>query len=341
MLRDLRHGARLLLHDKGWTPVVVLSLALGIGANTALFSAVNGLSADKCPVRDPDTLVRLRWAGQQRHGDRLERLRLLGEKTMPAGQTCPHHVLLSDVPAVRRRQPDDGRSRSRCAPYGRAQRRRRRPGRHRAARFVSSGNYYQVLGVGARLGRTIVPDDDRADGGAGGGDQLEVLAHALRQRIPDVVGKDDRDQQRAGHDRRRAAAGVHRRPAAVGEPPDISLPLALEPQLETPASSAGVAALAQPTYWWLQVMGRLKPGVTAAQVQGNLDGVFQHTARAGLDAYSHVAARRKRERSSRNRNRTRGAAAAGRAGRRGIYDVNTNDLAVGHDPERRRRRWCC
>ena len=67
----------------------------------------------------------------------------------------------------------------------------------------------------------------------------------------------------------------------VSELPDIGLPLSLEPQLNT----FGEARLGQPTYWWLQVMGRLKPGATAAQVQGNLEGVFQHTARAGLDSY--------------------------------------------------------
>ena len=64
MLKDLRHAVRVLFHDKAWTTVVVLSLALGIGANTALFSAVNGLLLTKIPVQDPDTLVRFRWAGK-------------------------------------------------------------------------------------------------------------------------------------------------------------------------------------------------------------------------------------------------------------------------------------
>src|SRR5881396_3256906 len=64
MLRDLRHGVRMLLQAKGWTAVVVISLALGIGANTALFSAINGLLLKKLPVKDPDTLVRLRYAGR-------------------------------------------------------------------------------------------------------------------------------------------------------------------------------------------------------------------------------------------------------------------------------------
>src|SRR3990170_8412632 len=64
MLKDLRHAVRVLLGAKGWTAVVLLSLALGIGANTAIFSAVNGLLLKQIPVREPDTLVRLRWGGR-------------------------------------------------------------------------------------------------------------------------------------------------------------------------------------------------------------------------------------------------------------------------------------
>src|SRR4029077_20696621 len=63
MLRDLRLAARMLLQAKGWTAVVLLSLALGIGANTALFSAINGLLLKKLQVRDPDRLVRFRHVG--------------------------------------------------------------------------------------------------------------------------------------------------------------------------------------------------------------------------------------------------------------------------------------
>ena len=63
MVRDLRHAVRVLLKAKGWSAVVLLSLALGIGANTALFSAVNGLLFKTIPVTDPHALVRLRWAG--------------------------------------------------------------------------------------------------------------------------------------------------------------------------------------------------------------------------------------------------------------------------------------
>src|ERR671930_186600 len=63
MLRDLRLAVRMMLRAKAWTAVVVMSLALGIGANTALFSAMNGLLLRKLPVRDADTLVRFRSVG--------------------------------------------------------------------------------------------------------------------------------------------------------------------------------------------------------------------------------------------------------------------------------------
>src|SRR5687767_2637417 len=64
MLKDLRHAIRTLLRAKAWTVIVVLSLALGIGANTALFSAVNGMLLKDLPVKDPGSLVRLRYAGR-------------------------------------------------------------------------------------------------------------------------------------------------------------------------------------------------------------------------------------------------------------------------------------
>jgi len=64
MLQDLKQAARLLLRTKAWTAVVLVSLALGIGANTALFTAVNGLLLQTIPVPDPENLVLLKWTGE-------------------------------------------------------------------------------------------------------------------------------------------------------------------------------------------------------------------------------------------------------------------------------------
>ena len=83
--------------------------------------------------------------------------------------------------------------------------------------------------------------------------------------------------------------------------------------------------LSQPTYWWLQVMGRLKPGVTAAQVQGNLEAVFQQTARSGLDSYLKSLTDSERAVQS-NSNRTEVPRLLVQPGARGVYDVYTNEL---------------
>jgi len=64
MLRDCTYATRIFARSKGWTAMVVLSLALGVGANTALFSAVNTLALRTLPVDEPDSLVRLRHVGR-------------------------------------------------------------------------------------------------------------------------------------------------------------------------------------------------------------------------------------------------------------------------------------
>ena len=64
MLHDLKHAYRMLMQSKGWTLVVLLSLAIGIGATTALFTAVNGLLLQTIPVHDPESLVSLKWTGK-------------------------------------------------------------------------------------------------------------------------------------------------------------------------------------------------------------------------------------------------------------------------------------
>src|SRR5690348_5760490 len=64
MPSDLRHAVRVLFQARSWSLVIILSLGLGIGANAAMFRAVNGLLVRKIPVADPDSLVRFRWAGQ-------------------------------------------------------------------------------------------------------------------------------------------------------------------------------------------------------------------------------------------------------------------------------------
>src|SRR6476659_9461870 len=117
MFKDLRHGVRTLLREKGWTAVVVLSLALGIGANTALFGAVNSLFLKKLAVRDPDTLVRLKYAGRN---DMVTSSSDYGfSRKDPRGldvRSTFSHLMFRQFVADNRTMEDLFA----CAPYGRA-----------------------------------------------------------------------------------------------------------------------------------------------------------------------------------------------------------------------------
>jgi predicted permease len=323
MWTDLRHGARTLLHDRSWTAVVVVSLALGIGANTALFSAVNSLFLRKLHVRDPDKLVRLKWSGRNDMSTDNSDYGFSGKDAAGVDLRSTFSYPMYRQFVTDNRTMDDLFA---CAPIfyrvsvvvdGQAD---------VATAFISSGNYYRVLGLTANPGRTIVPADDQPTAppvavisarywrARFGGDPRVIGKAVLLNNAPvtivGVISPDLVDVQQA-----------------VREGPDIAAPLALVSQLANTPTAPGepnIPLLERPTYWWLQVMGRLKPGVTAAQVQANLETVFQHTARAGLGAY--LASLPPDVRSdSRNRNRTDVPHLRVDSGSRGIYDVNPSD----------------
>jgi predicted permease len=319
MLKDLRHAVRMLLHAKGWTAVVILSLALGIGANTAIFSAINGLLLTQVPVREPDGLVRLRSVG--RNDMRTSSSDYGFIKPDPDG--APVRATFS-YPMYRQFLADNQTMTDliACAPIGRAS---VVVDGHAeiATAFVASGNYYQALGVRARLGRTILPDDDKPTA-----PPVAVISSKYWNvrfgADPNVVGR---------------TVSVNGVPLTivgviepgftgiqqpVGEPPDVSVPLVLDTPLN-PGPPTTSPRLGQATFWWLQVIGRLKPGVTPAQVQGNLEGSFRQTARAGMDAYLKGLPDEERARAV-NRDRKDVPRLRVEPASRGVYDVNTTEL---------------
>jgi predicted permease len=317
MWKDLRHAARTLLHAKGWTVVVVLSLALGIGANTALFSVINGLLLTKLPVADPDTLVRLRYGGRN---DMVTSSSDYGNSGRgPDGQnirTTFSYPMYQQFVADNRTMTDLFA----CAPAGRAN--VVVDGQAELANaFVSTGNYYRLLGVTARLGRTITPEDDQASA-----PPVAVISskywHTRFTTDPEVVGKTVRVNNVPVTIVGVLSPDFTGVQQPVSQPPDLSLPLAVFSQFDT---NSGPSRVSQPTYWWLQVMGRLKPGATAAQVQGNLEGIFQSTARAGLASFMSTLSDEQRSTAS-NRNRKEVPRLLVDSGSRGVYEVNTNEL---------------
>src|SRR5579862_3058083 len=158
MIRDLRHALRMLARSKGWTAVVVLSLALGIGANTAIFTAINGLLLRTIPVDHPETLVRFRWTGENEMGNSFSTYgyteQVNGKETE---ETFPY-AIYQQFRAANRTLVDLFA----CAPQGQVNVIVNGEA-ELASAMLASGNYFDVLGVHAELGRTFVPDDDRAD----------------------------------------------------------------------------------------------------------------------------------------------------------------------------------
>jgi predicted permease len=309
----------MLLQEKGWTSVVVLSLALGIGANTALFSAINGLLFKKLAVADPDSLVRLRYAGPNQVRTDIQ---IYGYTSPDARgrqiESSFSYPMYMELRAANRTMSDLFA----CAPLGFVNVVVNGQGEI-ANGFVSSGNYYQTLGVTARLGRTILPDDDRPTAAP-----VAVISHAYWMRrfggAATVVG---------------TAATVNNVPVtivgvlpagfsgieqAVGDAPDISLPLGLEPRFNA-GLNAPSTRLSQATFWWLEVMGRLKPGVTPPQVEGNLAGVFQASARSSFASFLASLTPEERTRTLRQ-DRSQVPDLLADSGSRGVYDANATDL---------------
>jgi predicted permease len=319
MLNDLRLATRMLLHARGWTAVVVVCLALGIGANTALFSAINGMLLRKLPVRDPDSLVHFRSAGPNQvrtdvlsYGFTASDAR--GREVDPTFSYPMYQQFLADNRTMLDLIAFAPFGRVNVVVNGEAE---------VASAFISSGNYYQALGVSARIGRTITPDDDRPTAAPVGvisdkywmsrfGGNPGVVGTRIRvNNVPvTIVGVLPS-----------AFTGVER---PVDDPPDVSVPIAFEPQLN-PGLTTPPSLVTRPTFWWLLVIGRLKPGVTAAQVQGNLAGVFQQTARAGVDAYLSSLPPQERARSSAQDLSQIPELQVGSASH-GIYDVSPTDM---------------
>src|SRR5437762_3540920 len=317
MLGDLRHAGRLLLQRKGWTGVVVLSIALGIGANVALFNALNGLLFKTLDGVDrSDTLVRLKWVGRN---DMVEES---SDYERPRKDAAGRDIRATfSYPAIERLRAASGATlaglaagapRFQCsfAADGQAA--------EIVAGFEASGNFFQVLGVPALVGRTFVPTDDAPSAAP-----VAVLSEGFWKRRfggrADVVGKVVQIDKVAV-----TVVGVT--PArftgiqkALGTAPDVTVPLALDPRLDQSAR------LQEATWWWLQAIGRVKPGITAAQVQGSLDGVFRQAARAGWD--KHYASLSDAQRAnSEYRDRTAVPQLHVDSAAHGIYDAALSDL---------------
>ncbi|MGH9937889.1 MAG: ABC transporter permease, partial [Blastocatellia bacterium] len=245
--QDLRFGARMLRKNPGFTIVTALTLALGIGANTAIFSLINAALLRTLPVKDPGRLVVFTTVGPQGTDNSYSYRQI--ERFNQNNRSFTGIIIASGVSRMRLTEPGAG-------------------GQVEAAQATRvSGNFFSTLGVGAVAGRTLTEDDDKASSPQ----PVAVISYKFwKSRFgldPGVVGRkitlDDFPFTIVGV----APPGFFG--FDVGYAPDVWWPLQMTPHV-TPGDNR-LRRGAE----WLRVMARLKPGVQPEQARAEMDVVFQ------------------------------------------------------------------
>src|SRR5437667_3052704 len=248
LLQDLRYGLRMLATNPGFTAVAVVTLALGIGANTAIFSLIDAVLLKTLPVTHPEQLVLLRWESPHVVTDSLPypTFAQLRDST---------HVFHGMFAFCDLRLATDLNG---------------KPGI--ASGQVVSGSFCSVLGVQAIAGRTFTSEEDRVPGG----DPVAVISYRYWKRQfgldPAAVGKSVTlnglpftivGVTPPGFD------GV-----SVGGTQDIWVPM----MMQAPVMN-GRMLLNDPKGWFFEIMARRKPGVSLEQATASLNVAYQQLAR--------------------------------------------------------------
>ena len=260
--QDIRYGLRMLRKNPGFTAVAVLTLALGIGANTALFSLIDAVLLKMLPVASPERLVQLTSVtADGRTNDYF---------SYPTYKTLrDQNRVFSDVFAFRTLGDVDFE----VDGHGEL-----------AQGQTVTGNYHAALGVGVVLGRTINPADDRVRGGS----PVAVISYRYWERRfgrdPSVLGKNivlDNVPFKIIGITAPEFFGLE-----PGQAVDVWIPLAEYGQIRP-----GIAAIGTPYDIFeaayrnsIRIMARLKPGVTEAKAQADLAPMFQQALQRAADS---------------------------------------------------------
>ncbi|MCA1817263.1 MAG: ABC transporter permease [Acidobacteria bacterium] len=266
--QDLRYGARTMIQTPGFTLVAVVSLALGIGANTSIFSFVNAVLLKLPAVSDPARLVYV----------------FSGNRSTPYNvASYPDYVDLRD------------RNRSFAglaafSPIGVSMTEAGEP--DSVSGLIVAGNYFDLLGVRAERGRTFQPEEDKIGAAA----PVVVISHALwRSRFggdESVVGRKLLLNGQPFTVIGVAPAGFDG--AQVGRTNDIYVPMAMQAVVRPPrggySGEMNPDLLSKRGPRWLDMVGRLKPGVTPAQAQVEMSALAAQLAAAYPDTNKDVTA---------------------------------------------------
>ena len=260
---DLRYGARMLRKTPGFTMIAAMSLALAIGANTTIFSVMKRMLLDRLDVSQPEQLRLLHWRGDKHSAvsnvwgvpDNIQDGKGAASFSYPVyEQLRRENRVLEDLFAFK----DVGRMNATID--GSAQ---------ILQGELVSGNYFEQLRIRPQLGRLIFAADDRI-----GAPPVALASAALWQRAfgssPGVVGRTIKVNMVPV-----TIIGVtppgFTGAKSVQTAPDLFFPMSTQPLVEPRGKNGSLLGDSSPDMWWLNMMGRAKPGVSDARTQAALN----------------------------------------------------------------------
>lgn len=248
--RDSRYALRMLVRSPAFSLLAILTFAVGIGVNTAVFSVVNGVLLRALPYPEPDRITMV-WLDNERQGIKEDIT------------SYPNYVDWRDQNAVYAHLAAFRSASFSLTGAGEPE---------RLLGALTTANFFDVMGVRPRLGRVYTSEHEVA-----GQDGVVVLSHGLWQRrfggAADVVGR---------------TLSLNGRPHEVigVMPPELRLPQTAE--LWKPLAPDEQDRQARFSFW-LPVIGRLKPGVPVEQAQAEMAGISERLARAYPDMRGYGA----------------------------------------------------
>ena len=251
MLQNLAYSLRTLHRSPLFTAAAVLSLALGIGANTAIFSLLNQVVLRSLPVADPERLVLL-------HTD----------YSAPGSSSSDNGESVFSYPMYRDLRDRDTAFAALIARMGASVSVSWRGSTESAHAELVSGNFFQALGVPAAAGRTLAPDDD----GAPGAHPVIVLSHGYwSSRFANDPGVVNQSVVINGLSMTVVGVAAANFIGVVpGNAADVYVPIAMQQQI-VPT----MKALEDRRMRWLNLFARLKPGIDIRRAQAVTDGVYR------------------------------------------------------------------
>jgi putative ABC transport system permease protein len=250
--QDIRYGLRMLAKNPGFTVIAIATLALGIGANTAIFSLMDQILLRRLPVKNPDELVILRSPGVvEGHvwsdGDGAQSFSYRTYKGLRDGTSAVSGML--------------ARFAFNASISSRGQ-------TERGTGELVSGNYFEVLGMQPAFGRLFTSEDERVPGGH----PFVVLSHAYWMQHfggdPGIL-----NQPLLVNNTELTVIGVAQKGFSgiqVGQTPDIFVPVMMKGQM-TPNRNG----LDDWNDAWLAILARRKPGVSLAQTEAALSAAYR------------------------------------------------------------------